>query len=562
MHDLVSAMKAVEVRPQDPHAWATLGEALLQVRQHGPAEEAFTRSLQLGPTARGFTGWADSAVAVGEVSKAVGILTVARQRQLLAPAELRRLGELALEVGDLSAADGALEAYTAREPNDALGWLLRGIVQTTLGSGDQALPLLDRAVSLAPELPDAHANRASVLEALSRLEDAEQSARAALARAPGHPLGSLCLARVLRRQGRAEEALRVLDGLPDDGLTAAQVASRHGERGQCANALGEVARAWASFSTMNAHARQQSAVSHGDSAGWFERVTRIQALGPALAHHACRPWQPPTNDHPPVFVVGFPRSGTTLLERILGAHPDLQATDEMSVTDQLFAQWNELLPGVAAYPDGLLALEEAHRRKLRRHWFTLVQAERPQLNPQLRVIDKLPLNLVHLPLLHAIFPESPKIVLLRDPRDTALSCFMQDFALGATNNLMMSMDDIVMAQAQAFGAFAAVEATMAAHLQVVRYESMVADLEGVARPLLDAIGLAWSDQVLDHARGLANTHIRTPSYARVLQPVDASACNRWHQYADHLRPWRAQLDETAKRLGYPTEWPGDGAPRP
>ena len=557
MPNLPRALNAVKTRPGDPHAWSDLGQTLLQMGRRAAAEDAFSQSVRRAPTARGFAGWATCALEQGELARAVGILTVARKRGMLPMEGLRQLGVTALEVGDLQAADDALEEYTLRGPKDATGWLLRAIVRTRRSAAADALAMLDRAVTLDPGLVDAHANRAAVLETLSRLDDAELSARLALERSPSHPLAALILARVLRRQGRIAAAISVLDALSDVGLTAEQRTRRHGEQGLCADAQGHTDLAWTAFCEMNTHAAQRAAVADGDSAGWLTRVDRIRALAPALVAHARRAWTPPTEDRPPVFVVGFPRSGTTLLEHILGAHPALVATDEMRVTDRLFVLWSELLPDIGAYPDGLLELAVTHRLRLREAWASLVRTERPRLDPTLRIIDKVPLNLVHLPLLHAIFPESPKIVLLRDPRDTALSCFMHIFGPGATNNLMMSMDDIVEVQAKAFGVFAAVRSHMAESLQVVRYEELVTDHVAVMEDLLASIGLSWNDAVAVHHTGLADTHITTPSYARVMQPVDTSACKRWHRYARQLLPWRARLDETARLLGYEEDWPAD-----
>lgn len=555
MSELARALKGIEARPRDPHAWCALGEQLLHAGQHGPADEAFSQSIRHGATARGFMGWASCAVATGQVARAVGILTVAWKQSLLPVDGMLLLGELALEAGDLDASEAALAAYTDRQQGNARAWMTRAIVLVRLGAGDRALPMLDRAVLLEPALVDAHANRASVLETLSRLDAARDAAQQALALQPGHTLATLTLARVLRRQRQGAAAVALLEGLSDSDLSADHCSWKYAELGACAEAAADTDRAWQAFVVMNTHARRRPAVATGDSAGWLDRAARIRAIVPALVQHAQRPWTADSAAPPPVFVVGFPRSGTTLLERLLGAHPALVATDEMRVTDRLFSAWTELLPGIAAYPEGVLALQPEHRQRLRSHWFELMRAERPELDPTLRVIDKVPLNLVHLPLLHAMFPESPKVVLLRDPRDTALSCFMQDFAPGATNNLMMSMDDICRAQEHAFGVYSDVQALMGSHLQVVRYESLVADHVGVMKQLLHDMGLVWHDGIADHHRGLQHTHITTPSYARVIQPVDTAACRRWRRYAHHLRPWRAALDQTAQRLGYATDWP-------
>lgn len=553
-------IRATKSRPQAPESWSALGVALLEHSDVAGAEAAFTRSVQLRPTGPGLRGWAECAARAGDLPRAVGLLTVARSRGLLSLGDWLRLGELAAAANDLAAATLALATYTRHAPEDARGWLHRAIVCTRSGSAQLALPMLDRAIALDPQLVDAHANRAVVLETLSRLSEAEHSAQKALEAHAGHPLAVLCLARVLRRQQRTAEARTVLLALPDDRLTPSQRSQKYADLGQCADQEGEIDTAWEAFGTMNRHAKARPAVALGQSDQWEAMVGLLAEQGEDLARFASTCTPPAEPGHAPVFVMGFPRSGTTLLERLLGAHPQLVPTDEPRVTDQLLREWPQLLPEVPPYPTGLHHLDGAQRHRLREAWHRLMRAERPGIDPKLHIIDKVPLNLVHLPLLHAIFPESPKVVLLRDPRDSALSCFMQDFAPGRVNNRMMDMDNIVRVQARAFRAFAAMRDALAEHLHILRYEDLTIDHTTVVQSLLTGMGFGAGPPIGDHRQGLGNTHITTPSYARVTQPVDTTACQRWHRYAHHLRPWRPILDQTAQVLGYDTVWPSDSTP--
>jgi hypothetical protein len=547
---LQKAFQAVEQRPRDPHAWAGLGDAFRLHGQLGPAEEAYQRSLGCAPTPRAFQGWAACAEARGQLGQAVGILSAARSRGMLSLSLLRSLGKLALDVGDLAAAENALAEYTARAPEDGQGFLLRAIGATRQGLGEAAIGYLDRAVLLMPTDPDAHANRAAVLESLSRLPEAEQAARRALALSPGQPLATLTLARVLRRSRQEKAALDVLATLDPTRLAPRQAARCEADRGMCLDGLGNTEQAWAAFEAMNRHAVRRPDFRLEAGTRFSQMVDDLQHLGPQLAALAAEPWAPPADGPVPVFVVGFPRSGTTLLETILGAHPELVATDEMRLTDRWLGEWSELLPDLPAYPAGVLQLTPTHRLALRSRWRQLLQEERPHLDPTLRVIDKVPLNLVHLPLLHAIFPEAPKVVLLRDPRDTAVSCFQQDFGPGASNNLMVDMASIAHLQARVFRFYASVGPTLGESVHVVRYEQLVEDHLSVSQRLLTAMGLSWDDRVAQYREGLQGAHITTPSYEQVIQPVHTRARAKWRRYAAQLGPWRATLDETARLLGY------------
>ncbi len=549
--DLPRALRGVEQRPQDPQAWLALGLALRAAGQPGPGAEAFQQALRRQPGPGAFLGWAACVADQGRPAQAVGILTAAQRRGLLDRPGHHALARFAADAGDLAAATAALDRLVASDPGDGAAWLLRGITAMRAGRGQAARSDLARAVALLPEDPDSHANLAAVCESLNALDDAAAAALAARARAPAPPLATLTLARVRRRQGDPARALALLDALPVAGLVPHHAARRAADRALCLDALGAVDAAWAATVEMNAHARARPGVHPAHAARWSAMLDAILADAAALARSARRPWTPPDDGRSPVFVVGFPRSGTTLLEVMLGAHPALQATDELPVTDLVLRRWETLLPGVGPYPAGLHQLDGAARARGRAAWLAILDEVRPGLDPGRRIIDKVPLSLVHLPLLHALFPRSPLVVLLRDPRDTALSCFQQDFAPGATNDLMMDMDTIVDVQARAFAVLAAVRPVLAGALHVVRYEDLVADHEAVSARLLAAIGLGWDPAVARYREGLAGAHISTPSYAQVVRPVTTAARGKWRRYEGPLAPWRDRLDETAAALGYP-----------
>lgn len=550
MSAVQQALHAVQAHPRSGAAWAALGIALRDAGQLAPAVEAFQQSVRHEPAREGFVGWAACVLDQGALPQAVGILTVAWQRGLLRPDDVLTLAQLAMDAGDLDAAARVLADATTRWPGSAQGWLLRAINDTRRGRAEQAGPHLERARAIEPENADIHANLAAVQETLSDLSAAEASARRSLELDPNNAVAVLTLARLHRRAGDPQAALARLEALDPARLAPHHAARRLVELGHCRDKLGDPGGAWRAFCDMNRAAARRPAVRPGVAAAWSASLDRILAHAPALAAAATRPWTPPADGRAPVFIVGFPRSGTTLLEAMLGAHPALQATDEMPVMDIFIRRWGELLPALPAYPEGLLQLTPLHRHQLRIAWLATLDEVRPELDRSRRVIDKVPLSLVHLPLLHAIFPESPKIVLLRDPRDTALSCFMQDFAPGATNNLMMDMDSIVHVQARAFAVFDAVRDTLGPALQVVRYEDLVDDHLAVVRPLIQAAGLPWDPAVARYREGLVGAHITTPSYTQVVRPVHAAARERWRRYAEHLAPWREQLDQTAVLLGY------------
>lgn len=550
MSALTEALAQVQARPQDADVWVGLGKTFMGAGQPKPAAEAFQQALRRAPSTAAFRGWADAAVAQGQITHGVAVLTAAQGRGMLDHDGLLALGRYAMDANDLSAAAKALHTACTQRPEDGQSFLLLGIVEVRRGRADVAAPMLERACSLSPDNVDAHANLATVRETLNQLDAAATAAKAALALDPHHGLAGLCLARVLRRQGHLDESLALLDTIDDATLAPHHAARREVERGLCLDRKGNSQGAWDAFSAMNAHAQRRPGLRVEAAQSWRATVDEIRTMAPDLAGHAVGLRDEALSGEAPVFITGFPRSGTTLIETILGAHPALWSCGEQPITDVFLRRWTALMSDAPAYPQGLLAVGPERRAVLRRDWLEARDAVLSERPVDRRLIDKVPLNLVHLPLLHALFPEAPLIVVLRDPRDAALSCFMQDFGPGVGNLQMMDMHSIVGLMQAVFATYAAVKPVLGDALTVVRYEDVVEDQPGETARLLTALGLPWDDRVAKYWTTTAGRHVATPSYSQVSQPISTKARGRWRRYCDQLGPWREPLDQLAVDLGY------------
>ncbi|MDA0700698.1 MAG: sulfotransferase, partial [bacterium] len=257
----------------------------------------------------------------------------------------------------------------------------------------------------------------------------------------------------------------------------------------------------------------------------------------------------------PVFLVGFPRSGTTLTEQILAAHPRLLTTDEEPFLPDLTREW-PALAGVA-YPHGLASLSDDAVAQLRDRYRAAL-AERFGAGAEgRRVVDKLPLNILHLGLIRRLFPTAPVIVALRDPRDVVLSCFMQQFAPNASMVQFFDLARSARFYAAVMGLWLGWRDGLAPAALESRYEDVVQDVEGAARRLIAHVGEPWTDAVLGYAAAARGRAITTPSYRDVGEPIHGRARGRWRRYEKQLAPVLGILDPYARALGYPPA-PGKG----
>ncbi|MEE7546123.1 sulfotransferase, partial [Xanthomonas sp. Kuri4-1] len=263
---------------------------------------------------------------------------------------------------------------------------------------------------------------------------------------------------------------------------------------------------------------------------------------------AARPVAAPAADQSPVFVVGFPRSGTTLLEQMLDAHPALCAMDERPFLQGLAER---LERGGHAWPDGLGELDDAACDALRQaYWRGVHGVVRPA--PGQRLVDKNPLNLLRLPLIHRLFPASPVVLALRHPCDVLLSCYLQAFRSPAFAVLCSSLEQLARGYAEAMEHWLYHEALLQPRVLAVRYEDLVDDPVGQVARLGAFLELEAPERLLDfqgHAR--AKGFISTPSYAQVVEGINRKGLDRWRPYQDRFAPVLPLLQPYLARWHYP-----------
>lgn len=274
-----------------------------------------------------------------------------------------------------------------------------------------------------------------------------------------------------------------------------------------------------------------------------------------IANWSCDPadieqWdaaEPPSTEESPIFVVAFPRSGTTLLEQTLDAHPSLRSMDE-----QPFIQ-NALDDIVAAdvyYPEQLAKLAPEQLRAIRARYFERATAK-VRLEPGQRLVDKNPLNLLRLPAIQRLFPNAPILLAIRHPCDVILSCFMQHFRAPHFVMLCASLQSLTTGYRCSFDFWYSQAAMLRPRVLEVRYETFVTDFERGVREMAQFLQLPWHDAMLapaEHAR--AKGFISTPSYSQVVQPVNQKAVGRWRAYQRHFEPVITELRPYLERWGY------------
>ncbi|RYD15655.1 MAG: sulfotransferase family protein [Lysobacteraceae bacterium] len=552
--DAVAAHAQLTQRfPQNATYWGNYATALREAGSFDEAAAAHQRALQLAPDdAHELTNY--------------GLLQLHRRDYQAARATLSRA--LALNPGSPEARIRAARAADAcREYDEAQellapwrNWLpLEDDLQLELGdlllsSGDgfDAIAVLEQLVQRAPANVSALVHLASAYERLNKLPQAQatmariQPLRAGIGPAQAAELTHV-LAKIAQRAGDLDDARVLLEGAGPRGegdfahyFSLADIHARLGNVEQTMQAL------------ESAHALQQVELKQAVPARFQPGASVLPAADRCIERADYERWPTliaPEQGQSPVFIVGFPRSGTTLLEQMLDAHPHLQSMDENPFLNKLCDQLAD---------QGIMVPYDIHRLgqrdcdELRRRYLTMVCRTVPR-QWDAQIVDKNPLNMLWLPFIHRLFPNARYILALRHPCDVILSCYMQNFRSNMLAAACTTLERLATAYVASMRNWLHhVEVLQPAVLNV-RNEELIADPTAQAQRIGAFLGLEDASPLLrfdQHARDKG--FIATPSYTQVIQPINAKGMNRWHRYRAYLDPVLPILEPMLRHWEYPT----------
>jgi len=454
----------------------------------------------------------------------------------------QRLDE-ALKVYDAALAIEPAYVPTLVNKADALALLKRF---------DEARAVFEQALAIHPSFADALGGLASVELKRGDMDRARALAEQALLHEPKHDVAALALAEVEAREGapRAETLLRdMLSRRPGPEMRASA-------QSLLGDALDAQARYGEAFAAYSAAGETLAALHAGTYARpgaptMLEMVRwHTERFAAADAAAWIGPPQPPLPSDPRrhIFFVGFPRSGTTLLEQILASHPDVVSLDER----QALAEATRDLFSSDAKLDRLQTISAEEAQAYREGYWRNVSAHCPDVSGKV-FVDKYPLSSDRLALIAKLFPEASVLFALRDPRDVVLSCFRRRFELNpamyefCTLAGAAALYDAVMRLVDVY------KTKLALPFHYVRHERVVEDLRGEVGRVCDFIGIDWNDAMIDFAQTARRRRVRTPSASQVRRGLYGEGLGHWRNYATELAPVMPLLTPWVEAFGYPAD---------
>lgn len=541
-----------EVSPQELACYQR-GNELFNAGRMQEAADSYQQALGIEPL-RAATHYnlANALSRLGRTDEALDAYERALELRPQYPRALNNLGSALHRLGRLEEAIRAYRKALALEPDEADACNNLANALKDIGSLDEALSLYDRAISLSRGGGDRAvskgipgggdrllANKALLLMQMGDTVGASEAARAALAANPDS-VPAWHIQSLLKTFTRDDPDLATLERLlaraDELGMPVEERIRLHMTLGKAWLDAGEDERAFACLHEGN---RLKRAMVHYDARLTGERIT---ALANTFTRELLQRFSGTSAGDPseaPVFVVGMPRSGTSLVEQILASHPDVHGAGELGVLRQL-------VPGVSAlesdvcpprYPEALARYSPADLARLGVEYVGRVCDPYPHKK---RVVDKMPVNFLYAGLIHLILPNARIIHCCRDPVDTCLSCYMRTF----TGDVGFSYD------LSELGEYYRHYSSLMNHWRTllpaerfleVRYEDIVSNLEGEARRMVEFCGLPWDAACLSFHR--TDRVVRTASATEVRRPIYRTSIGRWRPYARHLEPLLTALAE-------------------
>ena len=553
--------QATAKNPKDAMAWNNLGQACIQLSWFYQARDAIEHALELSPENAGVKGnLADALDRLGDYAKAATLYRELAARDQ-SPRLLARLA--ASRCASTSGPDWSILSDTAKDtvqqeeflvlclerlrqlgqlqtvaqlalraleefPESGRLWGLLGQAQYQLGE-PSALESLQRASALCPDDPAIRRHLGSVLQARGDFDGAGAAYQEALKRDPDDHEVRYALLAIHQQNPEPALIARLEQGLADPKLSLDRRIAAGFTLGEVNRRNGETDAAFAAFRQANQLQRRQRPFNRQG------HQAMIKDLMDFFTADFFRTQQEPviSTSEAPLFVVGMPRSGTTLVEQILASHSRVFGAGEVNTLAAITTELGQEMDA-GGYPRCLLSLSQASLQILaQRYLLPLEKAARVAKGEVSRIVDKLPGNYARLGLIARLFPDARVIHVQREPADLALSCYSTHF--GKRLNFTNDLQDLAAVWKAYMHLTEHWQSVLPLQQMSVRYEELVADPETVSREMVAFAGLEWEPGCLEFHRNIQE--VRSASLWQVRQPTYQSSVGYWRQYEAHLEPF-------------------------
>jgi len=418
-----------------------------------------------------------------------------------------------------------------------------------LGRTPEAESCFRRCCQLA-ESPLSRLELAKLCERRHELDQATELVASVLRIQPRYAPALLVRARIERRQGRTADAESTLRQVTSSELPPQILAEAYGELCTLLDTVREYDQAWEAI--LKCKELQLLRETSAWNAAQFV-LARCKRMVESLEPSHFRRWQSlpaGVEGQRLALLTGFPRSGTTLLEQMLDAHPQVVSTEEKEVFSAItLSQLNGDRPPDSPIELMLDELMEGQLLDARRSYLSLMQSMLREPAGDRLLVDKNPAMMLMIPPMRRVFPELKLVVSLRDPRDVVASCFLRYLPINPVSVCFLTLERTAERVSLDLGAWLKMREMLGDWVEI-RYEDVIADVRREAERLLSSLELPWDDEVMNYRAQARGKHIQSPTYEEVARPIFTSSIGRWQNYERQLAPSLERLMPLVRQLGY------------
>lgn len=512
-------------------------QAALAARRGDHERAAGLYRTLAGQDPRDFESLGNLGVSLLAMGDAAGAVSAIQRSLQLKPRQAKLLDKLAEAHSAAGSAEEALRALYDQGSADPAALIVAARLEDLEERPQKAVEALQRALEADPANAEALAALADLQERSNQIDALEATIERLNTHAPAAEKLPLLRARAAYRRGDMDRALE----LAEQAAPHVDPAARAQLIGQAHDRLGNPQKAFEAFAEMN-RIDSLSVDAPGEKTERFlaSMEERLAVLTPEWVADWSALDEGP--DREPALLVGFPRSGTTLLDTMLMNDPGVAVSEENPMLTNLSKRVGSV--------ERIAELDAREVARLRDSYFEEAERYVPESRGRL-LLDKFPFGLSAGPLLYRLFPTAPIVFLSRHPFDVVLSCFMTRFRPTEIGSAFLTLEGTARLYDSMMRFWTRSRDLLPLRVHEARYESLVESPEAEMRGIAEFLGIEWSDELLDNRPAAKRREfIKTPSYSQVGQPIYRRAVERWKSYEEQLRPLTPILEPWIERLGY------------
>ena len=538
----------IAINPNFTDAYLNLGIILKNKGDLAAAASNFEQVIKINPNyIHAYLNLGDVLRNLGKLDAAIAIYEQALE---IKPdfTEVRcKMGEALEEQGALDAAIASYKQSITTKQDYVVAYYNLGNALWKRGEIEAAIANLKKAIKIKPNLIAAYFSLFQVLDKSNRINELSLTFEEAKIQFDNLPVDlKYYEALMLYREGKYEDALNILNSLTPSGSVEFMLPAFFKLKGECSDKLKKFDEAFQYFNKMNETIKSSKSFQKYSPNEYFnfyrDQLKQIQS-SPYKPHIISKK---SIKAHEQAFLVGFPRSGTTLLDTILRSHSRICVVEEkpmISSAKKSIGMYNDLKKKENLSYQEISTAKQAYYAELEKH---ITGPKNDYL-----IIDRLPLNIFEMPLIHSLFPESVIIQAVRHPLDSILSCWMQNFQLSHSMANMVGLERIVDLYCLSMDTLKACKSRYNLTVHMIRYEDIVYDLKTELTALLQFLGLEWEDQLENYRdTALKRGRIDTASFRQVIRPLYKESVFRWENYRKHFENYLHKIEPWVNEFGY------------